>query len=86
MTFTYICCIIELILKFNLNRRKKLNNEEKVLMKDFAESIVGQVIDNDGFSECLVCDSIGAYKDSVDHTGSCIFHKATSYLKSLKEP
>lgn len=60
-------------------------NEESSLMKEFAEAIIGQVVDDKDFSECLLCDSFGVYKGGISHTDACIFHKATKYLKSLEK-
>lgn len=61
-----------------------MNKEESNLVKDFAEAIINQVVDDDGFSECLLCNSFGVYKGGISHTDACIFHKATKYLESLE--
>jgi hypothetical protein len=54
-------------------------------MKNFAESLIAQVVDDKDFSECLLCNSFGAYKENINHTDACIFHKATKYLESLQK-
>jgi hypothetical protein len=70
--------------KFKLTG-EKLNEKEAILMKEFAEALVAQVVDDKDFSECLLCDSFGAYKDSINHTDACIFHNADKYLESLEK-
>lgn len=62
-----------------------MNKEESSLMKNFAESLIAQVVDDKDFSECLLCNSFGAYKDIINHTDACIFHKAVRYLESLEK-
>lgn len=62
-----------------------MKEEDRSLMKEFAEAIIDQVVDDKDFSECLLCNSFGAYKDIINHTDACIFHKATEYLESLEK-
>jgi hypothetical protein len=56
--------------------------EEKRLAKNMAEAILASVAeDEEGFAQCLMCDSFGSYCENVRHIKNCVYYDAKLYLE-----